>query len=174
MKLIVGLGNPEEEANYSNTRHNMGFMVLDRLAEDSGIRVNRLKHRALTGEGRIGGSKVMLVKPQTYMNNSGESLGEIVRYYHVEPENVIVIGSYDYNDVRAVKDLDPPQDRLVAYSFHCYEPHDFTHQGAYWDPRLDKEKRVALLLKRCSRNSLSLHSQRLQSMGQTSTAESTG
>ena len=55
----------------------------------------------------------------------------------------IVIGSYDYNDVRAVKDLDAPQDELVAYSFHCYEPHAFTHQGAYWDPRLDKEKRVA-------------------------------
>ena len=59
------------------------------------------------------------------------------------PETAIVIGSYDYNDVRAVKDLDAPQDRLVAYSFHCYEPHEFTHQGAYWDPRLDKEKRVA-------------------------------
>ena len=59
------------------------------------------------------------------------------------PETAIVIGSYDYNDVRAVKDLDAPQDSLVAYSFHCYEPHDFTHQGAYWDPRLDREKRVA-------------------------------
>ena len=59
------------------------------------------------------------------------------------PETAIVIGSYDYNDVRAVKDLDAPQDGLIAYSFHCYEPHDFTHQGAYWDPRLDKEKRVA-------------------------------
>ena len=59
------------------------------------------------------------------------------------PDTVIVIGSYDYNDVRAVKDLDAPQDALVAYSFHCYEPHDFTHQGAYWDPRLDREKRIA-------------------------------
>lgn len=58
------------------------------------------------------------------------------------PETAIVVGSYDYNDVRAVKDLDAPQDSLVAYSFHCYEPHDFTHQGAYWDPRLDREKRV--------------------------------
>ena len=95
MYIIAGLGNPGRE--YEKTRHNMGFMVLDRLAEDRGIRVNRLKHRALTGEGRIGGSKVMLVKPQTYMNNSGESLGEIVRYYHVEPENVIVI--YDDLDL---------------------------------------------------------------------------
>jgi hypothetical protein len=59
------------------------------------------------------------------------------------PETAIVIGSYGYNDVRAVKDLDAPQDALVAYSFHCYEPHDFTHQGAYWDPLLDREKRIA-------------------------------
>ena len=66
---------------------------------------------------------------------------ERIRRY--APETVIVIGSYDYNDVRAVKDLDAPQDALVAYSFHCYEPHDFTHQGAYWDPRLDREKRIA-------------------------------
>ena len=67
----------------------------------------------------------------------------VARIRRLAPENVIVIGSYDYNDVRAVRDLDPPQDTLVAYSFHCYEPHDFTHQGAYWDPRLDREKRVA-------------------------------
>ena len=66
---------------------------------------------------------------------------ERIRRY--APDTVIVIGSYDYNDVRAVKDLDAPQDALVAYSFHCYEPHDFTHQGAYWDPRLDREKRIA-------------------------------
>lgn len=69
-----------------------------------------------------------------------ECITRIRKYAPVVP---VVIGSYDYNDVRAVKDLDAPQDELVAYSFHCYEPHDFTHQGAYWDPRLDKEKRVA-------------------------------
>ena len=95
MYIIAGLGNPGKE--YEKTRHNMGFLVLDQIAADSGIRVNRLKHRALTGEGRIAGQKVMLVKPQTYMNNSGESLGEIVRYYHAEPENVIVI--YDDLDL---------------------------------------------------------------------------
>ena len=67
----------------------------------------------------------------------------ISRIRRFAPETPIVIGSYDYNDVRAVRDLDAPQDRMVAYSFHCYEPHAFTHQGAYWDPRLDKEKRVA-------------------------------
>ena len=69
-----------------------------------------------------------------------ECISRIRRY---APNTMIVIGSYDYNDVRAVKDLDPPKDSLVAYSFHCYEPHAFTHQGAYWDTRLDKEKRVA-------------------------------
>lgn len=71
---------------------------------------------------------------------AAECVSRIRRY---APENMIVIGSYNYNDVRAVKDLDAPQDSRVAYSFHCYEPHDFTHQGAYWDPGLDKEKRVA-------------------------------
>ena len=71
---------------------------------------------------------------------SRECITRIRRY---APETIIVIGSYDYNDVRAVKDLDIPQDGFTAYSFHCYEPHAFTHQGAYWDPRLDKEKRVA-------------------------------
>lgn len=71
---------------------------------------------------------------------SAECISRIRRF---APDNIIVVGSYDYNDVRAVKDLDAPWDSRVAYSFHCYEPHAFTHQGAYWDPRLDKEKRVA-------------------------------
>ncbi len=71
---------------------------------------------------------------------SSECISRIRRF---APDTAIVVGSYDYNDVRAVRDLDAPQDELTAYSFHCYEPHDFTHQGAYWDPRLDKEKRVA-------------------------------
>ncbi len=59
------------------------------------------------------------------------------------PETVIVIGSYNYNDVRAVKDLDAPCDKFIAYSFHCYEPMDFTHQGAHWSPDIDPVKRVA-------------------------------
>lgn len=71
---------------------------------------------------------------------AAECIGRIRRF---APDSVIVIGSYNYNDVRAVRDLDAPQDDLVAYSFHCYEPHDFTHQGAYWDPNLDREKRIA-------------------------------
>ncbi len=95
MYVIAGLGNPGKQ--YEKTRHNMGFLVLDRLSEMQGIRISRLKHRALIGEGRIEGTKVLLVKPQTYMNNSGESLGEIFRYYDIEPEQLIVI--YDDMDL---------------------------------------------------------------------------
>lgn len=95
MYVIAGLGNPGKE--YENTRHNMGFQVIDRLADKGGISVKRLKHRALIGDGRIGGERVLLVKPQTYMNNSGQSLGEIVRYYHIEPDHLIVI--YDDMDL---------------------------------------------------------------------------
>ena len=95
MYVIAGLGNPGRE--YEKTRHNMGFQVLDRLAERHGISVKRLKHRALIGDGRIGGQRVLLVKPQTYMNNSGQSLGEIIRYYNIEPDHLIVI--YDDMDL---------------------------------------------------------------------------
>lgn len=95
MYVIAGLGNPGKQ--YEKTRHNMGFLVIDSLAEKCGINVNKLKHRALTGTGRIGGEKVLLVKPQTYMNLSGESLREIVNYYDVDVHNLIVI--YDDLDL---------------------------------------------------------------------------
>lgn len=95
MYVIAGLGNPGKK--YENTRHNMGFLVLDAFASKHGIRVNRIKHKALTGEGFIGGEKVLLVKPQTYMNLSGESLREVMEYYKVPTENLIVI--YDDFDL---------------------------------------------------------------------------
>lgn len=95
MFVIAGLGNPGRK--YENTRHNMGFLVIDRIAEKSGINVNKLKFRALVGDGVISGRKVLLVKPQTYMNLSGESLREVVDYYGVEPEDVLVI--YDDFDL---------------------------------------------------------------------------
>lgn len=95
MYVIAGLGNPGR--TYEKTRHNMGFQVIDRIADKYGISVKRLKHQALTGDGRIGGTRVLLVKPQTYMNNSGQSLGQIIRYYDVEPEHLIVI--YDDMDL---------------------------------------------------------------------------
>ena len=97
MYVIVGLGNPGRQ--YENTRHNMGFRVLDILSEKEGIPLTRLKHRALIGEGRIAGEKVILAKPQTFMNNSWESIGEIVRYYDLAPEELLVI--YDDMDMPA-------------------------------------------------------------------------
>ena len=95
MFVIAGLGNPGKK--YENTRHNMGFLVVDRLAEKNNIKVNKIKHKALVGDGFISGRKALLVKPQTYMNLSGESLREVVSYYDVEMENVIVI--YDDFDL---------------------------------------------------------------------------
>jgi peptidyl-tRNA hydrolase, PTH1 family len=95
MYIIAGLGNPGSK--YENTRHNMGFKVIDRLAEEFGISVNRAKFKGLIGEGRIGNEKVILLKPQTYMNLSGQSVREIVDYYKVPDENLIVI--YDDFDL---------------------------------------------------------------------------
>jgi PTH1 family peptidyl-tRNA hydrolase len=97
LTIIVGLGNPGRK--YESTRHNVGFMTVDLIAQKFGIKVNRLKHRALTGEGRIDGERVLLAKPQTFMNLSGESVREIVEYYKVPVENLIVI--YDDADLQA-------------------------------------------------------------------------
>lgn len=95
MKIIAGLGNPGRE--YENTKHNVGFMTLDILAERLGISIRKLKFKALIGEGRIGAEKVILVKPQTYMNLSGESLREIISFYKTDPEDLVVI--YDDIDI---------------------------------------------------------------------------
>ena len=95
MYVIAGLGNPGRQ--YEKTRHNMGFLVADEFAAAHGIDVRRIKHKALVGEGRVGGEKVLVVKPQTYMNLSGESLREVMAYYDVPMENLIVI--YDDMDL---------------------------------------------------------------------------
>lgn len=89
MYIIAGLGNPGKE--YENTRHNAGFNVIDALAEKYNIGVSEKAHKALVGKGYIEGTKVILVKPQTYMNNSGESLREITDYYKVDPENELIV-----------------------------------------------------------------------------------
>lgn len=93
MFVIAGLGNPGKQ--YENTKHNIGFITLDLLAEKHNIRINKIKHKALVGEGMILGQKVLLVKPQTYMNLSGNSIREVVSYYQIEPEQLLVI----YDDV---------------------------------------------------------------------------
>lgn len=93
MYIIAGLGNPSKE--YDRTRHNVGFSVIDVLADRYGISVNEKKHKALCGKGMIEGEKVILVKPQTFMNLSGESIQAVMNFYKVEPTEVIVI----YDDI---------------------------------------------------------------------------
>ena len=89
MYIIAGLGNPTKE--YEGTRHNVGFDVIDRLSERYNIDVTMEKHRALIGKGMIAGQKVILVKPQTYMNLSGESIRSVIDYYKVDPEKELIV-----------------------------------------------------------------------------------
>jgi PTH1 family peptidyl-tRNA hydrolase len=93
--LIAGLGNPGRE--FKGNRHNIGFMVVDRLAEKYGIRLGRVQQKAITGEGRIKERPVILVKPQTFMNRSGDSVGPLANYYKVPLEHVLVV--YDEIDL---------------------------------------------------------------------------
>lgn len=93
--IIVGLGNPGRR--YENTKHNMGFIALDLLAERNGIKINRIKHKALCGEGAVAGRGVLLVKPQTYMNLSGESVRAVMDYYKAPHDRLLVI--YDDIDI---------------------------------------------------------------------------
>jgi len=91
--IIAGLGNPG--LRYANTRHNVGFIVLDMLADKLGIKVTKAKHKALIGEGTLAGEKIVLAKPQTYMNLSGESILELKNWYKVEDSRIIII----YDDI---------------------------------------------------------------------------
>ena len=97
MKIIVGLGNPGSE--YAKTRHNVGFMMIDALAQHLNINLWKDKFNAQIAEGRIGSEKVILVKPQTYMNNSGEAVGPLMRWYKLTPEDIIV--AHDDMDIPA-------------------------------------------------------------------------
>ena len=94
MFVIVGLGNPSRE--YKGTRHNAGFEVIDRISEKYNISVNIKKHRALIGKGMIQGKKVILAKPQTFMNLSGESVRSLVNFYQVDVTRELVVV---YDDV---------------------------------------------------------------------------
>lgn len=95
MYFIVGLGNPGLQ--YENTRHNVGFMTIDYLANKYDIDVRKLKFKSLYGQGEISGHKVMLIKPQTYMNNSGEAIRELRNFYKFDIDKLIVI--YDDIDI---------------------------------------------------------------------------
>ena len=87
--IIVFLGNPG--AKYNGTRHNAGFMAADAMAKDLNLSINKMRFRALTATASIGGEKVLLMKPQTYMNLSGEAVGQAAKFYKVKPDHVIVV-----------------------------------------------------------------------------------
>ena len=93
MYLIVGLGNPGSK--YEKTRHNVGFVTVDVLAGRLGIKVNKLKFKSLIGEGNIGSEKVVLIKPQTYMNLSGEAVMQAINFYKPGHDKIFVI----YDDI---------------------------------------------------------------------------
>ena len=100
--LIVGLGNPGLE--YDGSRHNVGFFVVDAICEKYDAKCERMKFKSYIGEAKIGNSRVLLAKPLTYMNNSGEAVAEVAKFYKISPENIIVI----YDDIS----LDPGTVRI--------------------------------------------------------------
>ena len=87
--LIVGLGNPGQK--YEHTRHNMGFLTVDLLAEKLNVKLNKVKFKAWTAQWKVGDQQVLVMKPQTYMNLSGESVGEAARFYKIPADHVLVI-----------------------------------------------------------------------------------
>lgn len=91
--IVVGLGNPDRK--YTLTRHNSGFLCIDMLAEKLNFRVDKLKFKSLIGDTTINGHRCIVMKPQTYMNNSGEAIRECANFYKISPENIIVI----YDDI---------------------------------------------------------------------------
>ncbi len=91
--LVVGLGNPGEK--YQKTRHNMGFLAIDYISEKLSVKVNKSKFKALIADADLGGKRALFMKPQTFMNNSGEAVREAVEFYKIPVENVIVI----YDDI---------------------------------------------------------------------------
>ena len=99
MYLIVGLGNPEPE--YANTRHNMGFDAINKIAKELNIELKKTRFNAILGEGFVDGKKVFLIKPQTFMNNSGESVEAFVSFYKIPMEKILVL--YDDMDTEIGK-----------------------------------------------------------------------
>lgn len=93
MKLIVGLGNPTNK--YEGTRHNVGFDVIDKMADEYGIGLDVIKHKGMYGKGKIDGQNVILLKPMTFMNLSGESVSQVATYYKIASSDIIVV----YDDI---------------------------------------------------------------------------
>lgn len=104
MYIVVGLGNPGQK--YYDNRHNIGFRVIDKMAKEYSIKLNKLKFKSEYNEIRINGEKVILLKPQTYMNNSGEAIKEVKDFFEVETKNIIVIHDdidLDYSRIKVKK-----------------------------------------------------------------------
>ncbi len=99
--IVVGLGNPGKE--YEKTRHNAGFITIDYIAKQCSARIDRAKYQALVGEAEIAGKRVLLMKPQTFMNNSGEAVSAAARFYKIAPEHIIVISDDISLDVGRVR-----------------------------------------------------------------------
>ena len=99
--IIVGLGNPGDK--YYNTRHNAGFLMMDYLSQRANIRVDRVKFKALVGDGEMGGCRVLLMKPQTFMNLSGEAVVEAAKFYKIPPENILVFSDDVSLDVGRIR-----------------------------------------------------------------------
>lgn len=126
MYLIVGLGNPEND--YANTRHNMGFNVINKLSEKYEISVSKNKFKALYGIGNVNGEKIMFLKPQTFMNLSGEAVVEVVNYYKISLDKVLVI--YDDMDIepgkiRIRKSGSPGSHNGIKSVTHCLNSQNF-------------------------------------------------
>lgn len=100
--MIVGLGNPGKQ--YENTRHNAGFICIDMLADKYSVKINKLKFKSLMGEGRVEGKRCLFLKPQTFMNLSGEAVRDAAEFYKIPPERIIVI----FDDIS----LDPGKLRI--------------------------------------------------------------
>lgn len=109
MKLFVGLGNPG--AKYARNRHNIGYMAVDRIADDHGFSPWRAKFKGLVCEGRLGAEKVLLLKPETFMNLSGQAVGEAMRFFELTPQEIVV-----FHDEL---DLAPGKCRLKAGGGHA-------------------------------------------------------
>ena len=127
--LVVGLGNPGEK--YARTRHNMGFLTLDLLAEREHIRIDRIKFKATTAQATLSGRRCLLMKPQTYMNLSGESVGAAARFYKIPPEHILVVSD----------DIDLPVGKLRLRAFGSAGGHNglkniIQHLGSDRFPRI--------------------------------------
>ena len=155
MYIIAGLGNPGKE--YENTRHNIGFDVIDRLAEEENIAVMESKHKALIGKGYVAGQKVILAKPQTFMNLSGESIREIVDYYKVDDTSELIVISDDISlDVGQIRirkkgsagGHNGLKNIIKMLGHDTFTRRIMTWQIMYWDISRWKNVRLWMMLRR--------------------------